>query len=36
MIGIIGKKIGMSQIFKENGELIPVTLLRLGLAKWFR
>jgi len=26
-IGIIGKKLGMSQIFKENGEVIPVTVI---------
>ena len=26
-IGIIGKKIGMSQIFSENGEVIPVTVI---------
>ncbi|HOV23380.1 MAG TPA: 50S ribosomal protein L3 [Candidatus Marinimicrobia bacterium] len=33
MIGIIGKKIGMSQIFKENGELIPVTVIAAGPCK---
>ncbi len=26
-IGIIGKKLGMSQIFKENGAVIPVTVI---------
>jgi len=26
-IGIIGKKVGMSQIFKENGAIIPVTVI---------
>ena len=26
-IGIIGKKLGMSQIFKENGVVIPVTVI---------
>ena len=26
-IGIIGKKLGMSQIFKENGEVVPVTVI---------
>lgn len=29
MIGLIGKKVGMSQIFKENGDLVPVTLLEV-------
>jgi len=33
MIGIIGKKIGMSQIFKENGELVPVTVITAGPCK---
>ena len=28
--GIIGKKIGMTQIFDENGVLIPVTVLQAG------
>ena len=26
-IGIIGKKLGMSQIFSENGEVVPVTVI---------
>jgi len=26
-IGIIGKKVGMSQIFSENGKVIPVTVI---------
>lgn len=30
MIGMIGKKIGMSQIFNENGDVMPVTLVRIG------
>lgn len=30
MIGIIGKKLGMSQIFKETGEVIPVTIVEAG------
>ena len=25
--GILGKKVGMTQIFTENGELIPVTVI---------
>ena len=28
--GIIGKKIGMTQIFLENGEVIPVTIIEAG------
>ncbi len=28
--GILGKKLGMSQIFNENGEIIPVTLIQVG------
>ncbi len=30
MIGIIGKKIGMTQIFTETGERIPITLISAG------
>ena len=30
MIGLIGKKIGMSQIFDANGKVIPVTLVLAG------
>jgi len=29
-IGLIGKKLGMSQIFDETGKLIPVTLIEVG------
>ena len=28
--GIIGKKIGMTQIFKEDGTLVPVTVVKAG------
>lgn len=28
--GIIGKKIGMTQVFTENGNMIPVTVLECG------
>ena len=28
--GIIGKKIGMTQIFDENGNVIPVTVIEVG------
>ena len=30
MSGILGKKIGMTQIFKEDGEVVPVTLIESG------
>ncbi len=30
MLGIIGKKIGMSQLFLENGEIVPVTIVEAG------
>ena len=29
MVGLIGKKIGMTQIFDEQGSLVPVTVLRV-------
>jgi large subunit ribosomal protein L3 len=30
MIGIVGKKIGMSQVFTEKGELTPVSVVQAG------
>lgn len=27
---IIGKKLGMTQVFDENGNVIPVTLIEAG------
>ncbi len=30
MIGLIGKKVGMTQIFDEKGEAIPVTVIEAG------
>ena len=28
--GILGRKIGMTQVFIENGDLIPVTVVEAG------
>ena len=33
MIGLIGKKIGMTQIFDESGKVIPVTVIKAGPCK---
>ena len=30
MKAIIGKKVGMSQIFDANGQVIPVTVIEAG------
>ena len=30
MLGLIGKKIGMTQIFDPNGKVIPVTVIKAG------
>lgn len=30
MLGIIGKKLGMTQIFQDDGKLIPVTVVQAG------
>ena len=30
MVGLLGNKIGMTQIFDESGNIIPVTLLKVG------
>ncbi len=30
MLGIIGKKIGMTQVFDENGKVTPVTVIQAG------
>ena len=32
-IGILGKKLGMSQLFDENGNAVPVTLIQAGPCK---
>ena len=29
-IGLLGNKIGMTHIFNESGNIIPVTLLKVG------
>lgn len=30
MAGLIGKKLGMTQIYRDNGELVPVTVVAAG------
>ena len=30
MIGLIGKKIGMTQLFSEQGNVLPVTVIQAG------
>jgi len=30
MIGLLGRKVGMTQIFNEDGNLLPVTVLAIG------
>jgi len=30
MIGLIGRKVGMTQLFNERGEVIPVTIIEAG------
>ncbi|HEC77778.1 MAG TPA: 50S ribosomal protein L3 [candidate division WOR-3 bacterium] len=30
MVGLIGKKIGMSQVFKEDGVVVPVSMIEAG------
>lgn len=30
MAGLLGRKIGMTQVFGENGEIIPVTVIEAG------
>ena len=29
-IGILGKKLGMTQVFREDGEVVPVTVIEAG------
>jgi large subunit ribosomal protein L3 len=30
MRGILGKKVGMTQVFRDNGEVVPVTVIEAG------
>ena len=30
MVGLIGKKLGMTQVYSDNGELVPVTVVAAG------
>lgn len=36
MSGLIGKKLGMTQIFDETGKVVPVTVLKVGPCKIVR
>ncbi len=29
-VGLLGRKVGMTQIYKENGTVVPVTVLECG------
>ena len=29
-VGLLGRKVGMTQIYKENGIVVPVTVLECG------
>ncbi len=33
MIGLIGKKIGMAQVFDSDGRVVPVTVIKAGPCK---
>ena len=33
MSGLLGKKIGMTQLFTESGEVVPVTVI--NISNWF-
>ncbi|HQC31999.1 MAG TPA: 50S ribosomal protein L3, partial [Candidatus Cloacimonas sp.] len=33
MIGLIGKKIGMTQVFDSDGKVVPVTVIKAGPCK---
>src|ERR671925_421932 len=33
--GILGKKIGMTQVFRPDGQAVPVTLLKAGPGWWW-
>ena len=30
MLGLMGRKIGMTQVYSERGEAVPVTLIEVG------
>ena len=30
MLGLLAKKLGMTQVFKEDGNVVPVTVLKAG------
>ena len=29
-VGLLGRKVGMTQIYKDNGTVVPVTVLECG------
>jgi large subunit ribosomal protein L3 len=33
MAAIVGKKLGMTQVFREDGEVVPVTVIEAGPCK---
>ena len=33
MLGLVGRKIGMTQVYSDNGDAIPVTVLQMGEAR---
>ena len=35
-IGILGKKLGMSQLFDDKGNSVPGTLIEAGQSNWYR
>jgi len=34
--GILGRKIGMTQVFGENGDLIPVTVVKQAKTLYYK
>ena len=34
-IGILGKKLGMTQVYNEQGQAVPVTIIQAGPCWWW-